>query len=255
MNGSLRIVSLVPSLTELLCELGLSAQLVGRTGFCIHPKRVVASIPKVGGTKNVDLDKLFALAPTHVVVNVDENEKPTVDAIAARGIEIVVTHPLRVDDNFALYDAFGRRFGCVERAALLSRRLAAALAAARARRWDACDVLYLIWKKPWMTVSADTYIADALAQVGMIALAPDSDRRYPEVDFAHFELDRCEYVLFSSEPFRFRAPHLQEFAAEHRRDLRTLHLIDGEMTSWYGSRAIEGIRYLRRFREQLEAAR
>src|SRR4051812_32416520 len=86
-----RIVSLVPSITELLCELGLAGQLVGRTGFCIHPADVVRAVPKVGGTKDVNLDKIRKLAPTHLVVNIDENEKPTVEALAEFIPHIVVT--------------------------------------------------------------------------------------------------------------------------------------------------------------------
>ncbi len=89
-----RIVSLVPSLTELVCELGLAARLVGRTGFCIHPAATVRAIPKVGGTKDVNIEKIRKLAPTHVLVNIDENEKPTVDLLAQFVPHIVVTHPL-----------------------------------------------------------------------------------------------------------------------------------------------------------------
>ena len=111
-----RIVSLVPSVTELLCDLGLAPQLAGRTGFCIHPADVVAGIPKVGGTKDVNLDKLRRLAPTHVVVNIDENEKPTVDQIAQFVPHIVVTHPNAPRDNLDLYRLMGGVF-CREREA------------------------------------------------------------------------------------------------------------------------------------------
>ena len=104
----MRIVSLVPSLTELLCELGLCDSLVGRTGFCIHPREALRDVPKVGGTKDVAIDKVRELAPTHLVVNVDENEKPTVDTLAAFVPEVVVTHPIAVDDNRALIERFGR---------------------------------------------------------------------------------------------------------------------------------------------------
>src|SRR5690606_20279262 len=97
-----RIVSLVPSITELLCDLGLGPQLVGRTGFCIHPRDIVEHIPKVGGTKDVNIEKIRKLAPTHLVVNIDENEKPTVEELAQFVPNIVVTHPLVPRDNLAL---------------------------------------------------------------------------------------------------------------------------------------------------------
>ena len=108
--GPIRIVSLVPSLTELLCDLGLAPQLVGRTGFCIHPRETVRAIPKVGGTKSVNLARLRELAPTHVIVNIDENEKPTVEEIARFVPHVVVTHPLHPRDNLALYRLLGGIF-------------------------------------------------------------------------------------------------------------------------------------------------
>src|SRR6476659_2450979 len=97
-----RIVSLVPSLTELLCDLGLAGCLVGRTGFCIHPAATVRAIPKVGGTKDVNIEKIRRLAPTHLVVNIDENEKPAVDTLAAFIPSVIVTHPLAPRDNLGL---------------------------------------------------------------------------------------------------------------------------------------------------------
>ena len=106
-----RIVSLVPSITELICDLGLSAQLVGRTGFCIHPKDVLKAIPKVGGTKSVNLKKIRALAPTHVIINVDENTRETADALAEFVPHVIVTHPLAPLDNLALYRQIGTAFG------------------------------------------------------------------------------------------------------------------------------------------------
>src|SRR5690606_5946896 len=108
---------LVPSITELLCDLGLAPQLVGRTGFCIHPAAAVAAIPKVGGTKDVNIDKIRKLAPTHLVVNIDENEKPTVEALAEFVPHIVVTHPLAPRDNLALARLMGGIFGADEQAA------------------------------------------------------------------------------------------------------------------------------------------
>jgi ABC-type hemin transport system substrate-binding protein len=98
-----RIVCLVPSITELLCDLGLSEQLVGRTGFCIHPREIVRTIPKVGGTKDVKLDRVRRLAPTHAVVNIEENRRETAEALAGFVPHIIVTHPRSPRDNLDLY--------------------------------------------------------------------------------------------------------------------------------------------------------
>ena len=114
-----RIVSLVPSITELVCDLGLAEALVGRTGFCIHPRAAVRRIPKVGGTKDVNLARIRELAPTHVIVNIDENEKPAVDELARFVPHIIVTHPLAPRDNPALYRLLGGIFCRAGRAARL----------------------------------------------------------------------------------------------------------------------------------------
>jgi ABC-type Fe3+-hydroxamate transport system substrate-binding protein len=117
-----RIVSLVPSITELLCDLGLAPQLVGRTGFCIHPADMVSTIPKIGGTKDVNVEKIRRLAPTHLVVNMDENEKPTVEALAEFVPHVVVTHPVAPRDNLDLARLMGGVFCAGERAAAWCRR-------------------------------------------------------------------------------------------------------------------------------------
>ncbi len=255
MTGSpLRIVSLVPSLTELLCDLGLRGQLVGRTGFCVHPAHSLRDVPKVGGTKDVDIDKVRALAPTHLVVNVDENEKPTVDALARFVPNLVVTHPIAVTDNLDLYRRFGELFDCRDRAGQLARQLTDALDRAagllRARR----NVIYLIWKSPWMTVGPETYISKTLATVGLQTLAPQSADRYPVIDWAQFDARQADTVLLSSEPYRFRGAHCAQLMADPQVGARDCRLIDGEMTSWYGSRAIAGIQYLIDYRLQLDRA-
>jgi len=122
---SVRLVPLLSSLTEPLCALGLRAQLASPTRFCIHPRDSLRSVPKVGGTKDVDVERVRRLAPTHLVVNVDENDKSTVELLAAQVPNLIVTHPLTVEDNLALFAHFGDVFAAVpggrEAAARLSR--------------------------------------------------------------------------------------------------------------------------------------
>jgi ABC-type Fe3+-hydroxamate transport system substrate-binding protein len=248
----MRIVSLVPSLTELLFALDLDEAVVGRTGFCVHPRDRVRRVLKVGGTKTVDIEAIRALAPTHVVVNVDENELPTVEAIAQFVPNVVVTHPLNVEDNRALYRQFGDAFDRTAQAERLVEAFDRSLQVARDGRWPVRTVVYLIWKDPWMTVSADTYIASMLAEVGLVAQAPSTGRRYPEIDWSAFDAAAQDFVLFSTEPYRFRERHLAEFAAEHGLDRRRCRLVDGEMMSWYGPRAIEALQYLVGFRQSLD---
>ena len=237
-----RIVCLVPSITELLCDLGLAGRLVGRTGFCIHPRDVVAGIPKVGGTKDVNLDKIRRLAPTHVVVNIDENEKPTVDALAGFVPHVVVTHPNAPPDNLHLVRLMGALFGAEEAAARWCADFEAELAALRAApRGPARTVLYCIWQDPWMTVSADTYIAAMLAEQDWRVPALE-DVRYPRFAWSRALAESLDAVLLSTEPYRFTQDHAD--ALEKQLGIPVL-LVDGEMMSWYGTRALAGLRYLR----------
>jgi ABC-type Fe3+-hydroxamate transport system substrate-binding protein len=247
-----RIVSLVPSITELLCELGLAPALVGRTGFCIHPRAIVRGIPKVGGTKDVNVARVRELAPTHVVVNIDENEKPVVDALARCVPHVIVTHPLAPGDNPALYRLLGGIFRREARAETLCREFARAYdgAAAACAALPRQNVLYLIWRKPWMTVSRDTYISRALALVGWDTLPADARVRYPELELDGELLANVDHVFLSSEPYRFRRRDIGVVQQLLPRGARcSVSLIDGEMTSWYGSRAIRGVRELGRLRE------
>lgn len=238
-----RIVCLVPSITELLCELGLAAQLVGRTGFCIHPAAVVKNIAKVGGTKDVNVEKIRKLAPTHVVVNIDENEKPTVDALAAFVPHIVVTHPNTPRDNLALARLMGAVFGVEAAAAAWCAQFEAEYALLQATpKGPPQTMLYCIWQDPWMAVSAETYIARMMAEIGWsLPLLPDASR-YPAFTWSDALVAGIDGVLLSTEPYRFTEAHAD---ALERQIGKPVLLVDGEMMSWYGSRAVQGLRYLR----------
>lgn len=259
-DATVRIVSLVPSLTELLCALGLAPVLVGRTGFCIHPRALVQSIPKVGGTKDVDSARIRALAPTHLVVNVDENRKPDVEALAATVPHVIVTHPQGPVDNLALYRLFGALFGALPEVAARAQALCAAFEAAHAELIAACaqrlrrpprPVLYCIWQDPWMTVARSTYIGQMLALIGWQQWEPPGTpaepvsagaARYPRFTWSSELAASIDCVLLSTEPYRFTQTHADQLEAQIG---KPVFLVDGEMLSWYGSRAIAGLAYLK----------
>ncbi|CAG1016276.1 hypothetical protein BURC_01230 [Burkholderiaceae bacterium] len=251
-----RIASLVPSLTELVIALGLAPRLVARTGFCVHPAEVVKSIAKVGGTKDVNLDKLRRLAPTHVLLNVDENRLDTVQALRSWPVderpELIVTHPLTPSDNLVLIDqmlgAFGHLDGVPQRAQALRAAFEHELAATVPQRHAEQRVLYLIWRDPWMTVARDTYISRMLALVNWHTL-PDTAggaqgaARYPVLRGDETWLGDVQQVLLSSEPYAFAE---QDFgAARALCPYARVRIVDGELISWYGPRAAAGLRYLR----------
>lgn len=237
-----RIVSLVPSITELLCELGLAGQMVGRTGFCIHPAAMVAAIPKVGGTKDVNIEKIRKLAPTHLVVNIDENEKSTVEQLAAFVPHIVVTHPMGPRDNLGLARLLGGIFDAQEKAEAWCDAFEHEYARLQAEpKGPPAKVLYCIWQDPWMSVSADTYIARMMAEIGWST--PDlGSKRYPEFSWSDELVAGIDGVLLSTEPYRFTQVHAD---ALEKQIGKPVFLVDGEMMSWYGSRALAGLTYLR----------
>ncbi len=249
-----RIVSLVPSITELLCDLGLAGQLVGRTGFCIHPRSLVDAIPKVGGTKDVNIEKIRRLAPTHLVVNIDENEKPTVEQLAEFVPNIVVTHPVAPRDNLALARLMGGVFGRQAEAerwcAAFEAEYAALQALQALKKGAKRTVLYCIWQDPWMSISPDTYIAAMLAELGWeVPLLGEA--RYPAFAWSEALVGTLDAVLLSTEPYRFTEAHAD--ALERQLGI-PVFLVDGEMLSWYGSRALAGLRYLREVRAMVEGA-
>jgi ABC-type Fe3+-hydroxamate transport system substrate-binding protein len=240
-----RIACLVPSITETLFALGLGEYVVARTGFCIHPEPQICDVPKVGGTKDVNIAKLIETEPTHVIVNIDENRKPDVEKIRRTIPNVIVTHPQIPEDNVALFQLLGHIFHRTQRADELSHDVVQALRDARTLGASVASeaVLYLIWKNPWMTVSRDTYVSAMLATVGWKTLPIQATKRYPEIDDNDAVWQAADRVLLSSEPYSFDESHVNELNAS--KPLRNAaQLIDGEYPSWYGVRAVEGLRYL-----------
>jgi len=244
-----RIISLVPSLTELLFDLSLGPQIVGRTSFCIHPQPDVKMIKSVGGTKRINYNKLQESAPDYVLLNIDENPKELAAEITNMGINVIVTHPVKVSDNRSLYRLIGGIFNRIEEAEGLVQRFNMALSSLQqtARSIRPSQVLYIIWRDPWMTITNTTYIADFLTQVNWQVTPQTDDSRYPTFTLSETELDQYDLVLFSSEPYAFDQTHIDAFRKQHPRHASKAYLIDGEMTSWYGSRAIKGLAYLASF--------
>lgn len=255
-TGVVRIVSLVPSITELLFSLGLQEHLVGRTGFCVHPKGQVRRVSKVGGTKTVDVPKVKKLGATHLIVNIDENPRPVVEEIAQFVPNVIVTHPIEPEDNIRLYRLLGGIFGRESKAEELATAFIRELANTReaAREFEREKVLYLIWKSPWMTVSRATYISRTLDLVGWETVPEQAHSRYPSVELSPQTMGGVNVVLLSTEPYSFVDRHIDEIRAELPPAAHPqIALIDGGMTSWYGSRAIDGLRYLRELRRALRA--
>jgi ABC-type Fe3+-hydroxamate transport system substrate-binding protein len=216
---------------------------------------LTSTVPKVGGTKTVNLKKIRELAPTHVILNKDENRLADAEALSAFVPNLVITHPLEVEDNLSIYRQFGETFNRSAEAEILSQELRQELKFCREQSLAIRRVLYLIWKSPWMTVSAPTYIASMLREASLEVVGPPTKvgvagERYPQFIDNEPSAWKPEAILFSSEPYQFSDRDFADTSAWAPSDTPRC-LIDGEMLSWYGPRAIAGLRYLRKFRHEL----
>jgi len=244
-----RIVSLVPSTTEILCALGLGDALVAVTVYCIEPRDVVRGKTRIGGEKNPDLEKIRALQPDLVIANIEENVRDDIDRLRAWSIPVWVTYPRTVAEGIQLIGELGELTGAPARAAELLRDiepLHERVRMATARR-PPVAVFYPVWRGPYMTINGDTYIHDMLKVCGARNIFADRPERYPTVTLDEVAARRPDVILLPDEPFRFRRAHLADFAkytdVPAVRDGR-IHLVDGKPFSWHGPRIAEALRRL-----------
>ena len=241
-----RIVCLVPSITELLFDLGAGDRLVGRTRYCEEPAGRVAEISTVGGTKNPDCEGIVAMRPDLVIVNREENRLEDFRALEAAGLHVLVTHPRTVDEAAAMIESVGEAAGVADAARALAGRCRAARGGLAGGAGGRVRVFCPIWRRPWMTFGPRTYVADVLREAGMENVYDDaSGADFFEIDLADVIARDPELVLLPDEPY--------VFAAEHAVELRGLgvaaryELIDGKDLAWYGARipaALERLREL-----------
>ena len=244
-----RIVSLIPSTSELLCDLGVADAIVGVTVYCREPAAIMRTKARIGGEKDPDLDAIKALAPDLVIANVEENVAAHIATLRGWGVPVWVTYPRTVDGALAMIrdlgDVTGARAAAAAMVAELARLVAEARAAARTR--PAVPVFYPIWRAPYMTIGPETYVHDVLTVCGATNVYADAATRYPVVTLDDVAARRPAVILLPDEPFRFRRAHLADFAPSAEvpavRDGR-IHLVDGKPFSWHGPRLGEALRTL-----------
>lgn len=260
-----RVVSLVPSITESLFDLDLGSCLIGVTDYCVHPAEGVAALPKVGGTKNPDIDKIISLQPDLVMMNDEENQREDAEALQAAGIRLWVTGPRTIPEAFNLLwemmDVFDEpsmvpRVRHIERVYDIVSQAAKSLPPLR--------TFVPIWYEPWMTINQDTFIHDLLANLGLENVFADRvrqyplqadlgeadpipeddprvanrDVRYPRVSLEEIEEMQPELILLPSEPFEFEPQHAErlyelDIPAAH---YGTIYLVEGSLLTWHGTR-------------------
>jgi ABC-type Fe3+-hydroxamate transport system substrate-binding protein len=234
-----RIVSLVPSVTETLFAIGAGERLVGVTEYCVHPADAVKHRAKVGGTKNVRVDDVLALAPDLVIANREENRRRTVDALAAAGVPVFVTYARGVLEAAGEIERLGELLGCAAPAARIATATRAALAVAAGRSGCArTPVAALVWKDPYMAVGPDTFAHDLLESSGGRNVFAAATGRYPRIDPADLERAAPELILLPTEPYAFGEEDrlaLLRLACPASRSGR-VYVIEGELLSWYGPR-------------------
>lgn len=230
MESNLKILSVVPSITELLFDLGLGKQVVGRTKFCVHPKGEVKKLPIIGGTKNLHIEKIRALRPDFIIANKEENTKEDIEALA-KETEIWLTEISTLEENFKLIEDLSDRFGISEEGRKIIEKTYATIH--RMTLPEQKSALYLIWRNPYMSVGKDTFIHHMLKATGYTNICADLTR-YPIVDLQQFKQSPPDCVLLSSEPYPFRQKHIAEISRFFPES--EIKLVNGEFFSWYGSR-------------------
>lgn len=236
-SGPLRIISLVPSVTELLTQWGLAGRLVGRTRYCIEPKWIRATVPSIGGTKDPDFERIKDLKPDLVILEKDENPKEVAEALTTAGIPWVALEIRSVADCAKGLMALGRILGAEAQA---MDRATALKALVKGRKPKGPRTLTLIWREPWMAAGPDTYVSDLVRQAGFVPIGPP---RYPTLSEVDLQALAPEVILLPTEPYRFNARHkadLQKRFPEAR-----IHLVDGQAMTWYLSRTELGLALLK----------
>ena len=233
-----RIISLVPSQSELLWDLGLRDELIGITKFCIHPNEMFKFKDRVGGTKTLDIQKIRSLKPDLIIGNKEENEYAQIK-------ELQNEFPIWMSDIYNLNDAYKMISDIGE---LVHKKNEATRLVSNIQKSFSVikkynkTVLYLIWKNPFMAAGNSTFIGDVLNQMGLINSLKNSDLRYPELTMDEIKNLNPNLIFLSSEPFPFKEIHINEL--KQLVPNATVKLVDGELFSWYGSRLLKSVEYL-----------
>jgi ABC-type Fe3+-hydroxamate transport system substrate-binding protein len=241
-------------LTELCCDLGCSAQLVGVTKFCEHP--AAASIEKVGGTKDPDTERIAALAPDLVLMNREENRLQDAETLGRAGLRVHASMPVTVRDTIECVRVLGEALGRADAANSLADliRERELEVEARAARRPPVRYAYLIWRKPWMAAGPDTYIDALLGTAGGRNVFSGRSERYPEFAAETLAELQTDLVLLSSEPFPFKERHEEELRQLCRLGDTAFRLADGKLLSWHGSHTLAGLKYADQLFEEAAAS-
>lgn len=222
----MRIVSLIPSLTETLFDFGLTfTDVIGRTKFCIHPRDQVKKVQIIGGTKNLNLQKIRTLNPDLIIANKEENEKAQIEELN-QDFRVWLTEISNLADNHIFLEDLGKLLGKADTAQESVKKINGVFP----QILPQIPAAYLIWQNPYMTIGNDTFIHDVMRRIGLVNIF-GNQTRYPEIEAD--DLQGAEVILLSTEPFPFKEKHVLEL--QHAFPSKKILLVDGEAFSWYGT--------------------
>lgn len=243
-----RIISVVPSQTELLYDLGLDSEVVGITKFCIHPDKWFKKKARIGGTKKLNIEKISALNPDLIIANKEENTQSDIELLAKQ-FPVWISDIKTLADSLVMISEIGKIVGKSHMAKPIIdmidegfKKLETGIGKRKA--------LYLIWRNPWMSINEDTFIHDMLSRIGLDNVTRKYSNRYPALHADEIKQLDPDLVLLSSEPFPFKDMHiaeLQEIVPNAR-----IGLVDGEAFSWYGSRLVQSPPYFEQLQKKWE---
>ncbi len=246
-----RIISLVPSQTELLFDLGLENLLVGVTKFCVHPNHIRTEVAVVGGTKQIHLDKIIALQPDIILCNKEENTKDIVEACLAI-CNVHVSDIFTINDSLELIHQYGALFNKSKEALGIIDNIQKELQGFNTfiKNKQTLKTVYFIWKDPWMVAANNTFI-NYLLKLNKFENIFEKEIRYPEIELCESAINKdVNMVLLSSEPYPFKEKHKKDIQKFYPK--AAIVLADGEMFSWYGSRLAKAFKYFKNLRLNLE---
>jgi len=246
-NEPLRIVSIVPSQTELLYDLGLQDEVLGQTLFCIHPKEMHSLKPRIGGTKKLDIQKIRALKPNLIIGNKEENSQDQIE-ILMQEFPVWMSDIQNLDQALEMIVKLGHVVNKTEKAQEITVQLHSDFnGLVRTETPKKC--LYLIWREPWMAAGDNTFINDLLQRMGLQNAATGFSGRYPTISMEEIKRAEPDCIFLSSEPYPFKEKHIQELSeiCPHVQ----IELVDGELFSWYGSRLLHSVKYLKTLQKRI----
>jgi len=240
-----RIISLVPSQTELLYHVGLETEVVGITKFCIHPQKWFREKVRIGGTKNVNFEKINALAPDLIIANKEENVKEQVEQLAEK-YDVYISDINNLEDALLMINDVGNLTGQSKNALDLNEKIRDGFEKLEAisSRKRKISAAYFIWKDPWMVAAGQTFINDMMRYAGLRNVFSNLER-YPIISMDDLQQQNPEMILLSTEPYPFKEKHQTEM--ERLFPGKNIRIVDGEMFSWYGSRLLKSVEYFYSF--------